>query len=326
MVICVHVSNYYCRGYGLGEVSGTSYVVSVVWNSVSRVAVPIFFMMSGALLLSKPIDIRKSLKRVGRTMVTLLLWSGIYYIWNLLYRDRLYDLSMIIEEPVKKHLWFLYAIIGLYLMVPFIQTMVQNLSDALMLCFVFIWFAILSVEYVCSVIGVQVAYPVPLMGESCYFGYFVLGYIIKEKLSCIPLTRKMCIEGAFLAMAAVMIVTCLCSWFEKRHIDKMFENRNILVAIASALIFCAALQYENYSQQMKTILHFLSRHTFTIYLCHVIFIDIVKLEFAPRTMHAVWGIPCYTVFVLIGSLLFSMVWMLFRERMVASMWHIQIRR
>lgn len=49
MVIVIHVSNYFCRAYG--SISNGEYIYSLVINSLARVSVPCFFMMSGALLL-----------------------------------------------------------------------------------------------------------------------------------------------------------------------------------------------------------------------------------------------------------------------------------
>jgi len=308
MVICIHVSNYYCRGYGLGEVSNTSYIISVVWNSISRIAVPIFFMISGALLLEERIQLRKSFKRVGRTMLTLLLWSGIYYVWNMIYRDRLYDVEMLLEEPVKKHLWFLYAIIGIYLILPFLQCMVCYMSDEMAACFVAMWYGLLTIEYIVSFMKVDIAYSVPLIGNSCYVGYFILGYILKTRLGNIPVSIRTFFLGATLALLAIIILTCICTSLERTHVDKLFENRNVLVAISASLVFCGMQKRQGYSDRVKRILRFVSKHSFMIYLCHVIFIDIVKLEFAPRSVPAFFGIPFYTGLVFVTSVLFSMAW------------------
>lgn len=308
MVVCIHVSNYYCRGYGLGEVSNTSYVIAVMYNSVSRVAVPIFFMISGSLLLNEPIHIKKSVRRTGRTLLTLLIWSSIYFLWNMCYRNRIYDIGMFLEEPVKKHLWFLYAIVGIYVVTPFLQCMVQNMSDEMMACFVAMWIGLLTVGYILSIVGVNVTYPVPLLGDSCYVGYFVLGYIIKVNVRKIPIGIKSCFLGVVMALLSVMVLTLICTGLEGVHVDKLFENRNVMVAISASLLFYGILQYGGYSERVKEILRRLSEHTFMIYLCHVIFVDVVKLEFMPRSVHAAIGIPVYTAFVFVASLLFAMGW------------------
>lgn len=76
MVICIHVSNYYSRAYG--TISDASYIFSIIINGISRVAVPIFFMISGALLLDETLLVKKSVRRVGNTLAVLIVWSTIY--------------------------------------------------------------------------------------------------------------------------------------------------------------------------------------------------------------------------------------------------------
>ncbi len=309
MVVCIHVANYYSRGYGLGEVSNASYIFSIVLNTISRVAVPIFFMISGSLLLDETILVKKSLHRVGNTLCALIGWSGIYYVWNYFYRDRVYDVRLIFEEPVKAHLWFLYAILGMYLVLPFLQSMFKNMQDFLMRYFVAMWFVCLTLDYVIALSGLEIAYQIPLVGNSCYLGYFVMGYIVKGTIKKVPISTKTCYGGATLSLVAVMVLTYVCTVLTGEHYDKLFQYRNILIVIASSLIFYDALKNEHrpYKEKTKKVLKFLSRHSFTIYLCHVLFLDIVKLEFAPRSISAFIGIPVFTVLIFWASLLFSMV-------------------
>lgn len=307
MVVCIHVANYYSRGYGLGEVSNASYIFSIVINTISRVAVPIFFMISGALLLDETILVKKSLRRVGNTLFALVGWSGIYYVWNYYYRDRTYDFRLIFEEPVKAHLWFLYAILGMYLVLPFLQSMFKNMQDILMRYFVVMWFLCLTFDYVISLSGLEIAYQIPLVGNSCYLGYFVMGYIVKGTIKKIPISTKTCYGGAAIALSAVVVLTYICTTLTGEHYDKLFQYRNILIVIASSLVFYDALknQHRPYSERTKKVLRFLSKHSFTIYLCHVLFLDIVKLEFAPRSISAFVGIPVFSAFVFLASLFFS---------------------
>ena len=308
MVVCIHVSNYYCRGYGLGEVSDISYIIAVIWNGVSRVAVPIFFMISGALLLDKTTEVWKNLKRVGRIVLTLLLWSGIYYLWNLYWWERSYPWSMLLEEPVKKHLWFLYAISGIYILVPFLQSMLQHMSEEIKVYFTLMWFGVLTVEYILSMFDISITYPIPLIGNSCYIGYFILGHLIKTEGKKQLLSVKSCWRGTILILYLVILLTLICTRLEGVHVDKLFENRNVMLAVASALTFYGVLQSGDYSDNMKHILEFLSKHSFMIYLSHAMFVDIMKLYGSPRSLHAGVGIPLYTAIVFAVSLLFSIMW------------------
>lgn len=310
MVVTIHVANYYSRGYGLGEVNLPSYIFSVITNVISRISVPIFFMISGSLLVDETLLIKKSLRRVGNTLWSLMVWSAIYYVWNYVYRDRVYDFRLIFSEPVKAHLWFLYAIIGMYLVLPFLQNMFKDMQDILMRYFAALWFLFLTIEYVLGLCEIPVAYNIPLVGNSCYLGYFVLGYIVKGTIKKVPISKKTCYGGAALCLATVIVFTCICTVLQGSHYDRLFQYRNILIAIASALVFYDALKNEHhpYKEKTKKVLKFLSGHSFTIYLCHILFLDIVKLEFAPRSISAFIGIPIYTFFVFGCSLLFSIIW------------------
>ena len=60
-VLLIHISNTYSRGFE--EISRSSYMFSLIINSVSRIAVPIFFMLSGALLIKANLDLKKCVKR-----------------------------------------------------------------------------------------------------------------------------------------------------------------------------------------------------------------------------------------------------------------------
>jgi len=124
LVVCIHVSNVYSRAYG--EVSYGTYLFSLFTNCFSRVAVPVFFMISGYLLLEENVSIHKSIHRVIHTLVVLVFWSVLYYIWNIIFWDDRYDFATLFEEPVKKHLWFLYAILGMYIALPFFQLLFKK--------------------------------------------------------------------------------------------------------------------------------------------------------------------------------------------------------
>ncbi len=310
MVVCIHVSNYYSRGYGLGEVSNPSYIFSIIVNGISRVSVPIFFMISGALLIDETVLIRKSLKRVKSTFLTLLLWSFIYLIWNYCYRNRMYDFRLVFEEPIKSHLWFLYAILGMYIVLPFLQNMFKDMQDILMRYFVGMWFLFLTLEYILALCDLKVTYQIPLVGDSCYLGYFALGYIIKKTIKKVPIPSKVCYACAVILLSLVIMLTYVFTTTDGVHYEELFQYRNVLIAVPAALIFYDAIKnpHRTYSDRTKKMLTFLSRHTFMIYLCHVIFLDIVKLEFAPRSMSSFVGIPLYSAFVFGCSLVFSILW------------------
>lgn len=69
MVIIIHVANCFCRAYEF--ISTGEYLFSLTLNTLSRVSVPCFFMISGALLLGRNEPMKKSLKRALRFFMSI---------------------------------------------------------------------------------------------------------------------------------------------------------------------------------------------------------------------------------------------------------------
>ena len=61
MVIAIHVCNIYNRAFP--DLSQIDYSIAAFINSFSRISVPIFFMVSGALMAGREPNIKKSLDR-----------------------------------------------------------------------------------------------------------------------------------------------------------------------------------------------------------------------------------------------------------------------
>ena len=119
MVVMLHVA-------GEGFYSpGPQWFYVNLWDSLCRASVPMFFILSGCLILPKEIGIRDVLRRVIKLAMPLFIWSLVFI---LLMRNT--DLgrmqspgtelnfTQIFRGPVLIHLWFLYTLIGLYLFSP----------------------------------------------------------------------------------------------------------------------------------------------------------------------------------------------------------------
>lgn len=307
-VVCIHVSNYYCRGYS--EISKGSYLFAVLIDGICRVAVPLFFMISGALLLPEAPDSKKNIRRIRRMLVVLVVWSIVYYFWNRWYRGEGYDFVMILDRPVKLHLWYLYVLIGIYLILPFLQKMVQNLSEGLLWYFVGLWVAAQGLEFFLSGVDVEIRYPIPVVGAFCYLGYFVLGYVLEKYGKTIPLKTAGCCGIAAVAIGITVVVTAGISIHSKKHYEGFFEYRNMLIAVGAAMLFILAWKKEipQYSERIKGWIDLISRNSFAIYLSHLLYVDIVKLDMNPLGMPSWIGIPVFTMGIFIMALIGSVVY------------------
>ena len=83
MVVVIHVSNVYSRSFG--SISNTSFLISLIFNTVSRISVPVFFMISGALLVDREYDKKKYMKRLKKYIILIFVWDVFYLIWEYLF-------------------------------------------------------------------------------------------------------------------------------------------------------------------------------------------------------------------------------------------------
>src|SRR5665647_855009 len=123
-VIFIHVSSDYAPSSG--TVSAYNFWVGNLFDSASRFSVPIFVMISGALLLPKDYGISIFLKkRMTRLLLPFLFWSMFYIAHSIHYEIQQGNKMGVMElarfvfvqfrDGSSLHLWYIYMINGLYL-------------------------------------------------------------------------------------------------------------------------------------------------------------------------------------------------------------------
>ena len=165
-----------------GVCGAPSWKLCVALDALTRVGVPLFFMLSGYLMLSREGTrqigpfYRKNLPKLG---IPLVVWNLIYYGGSLLMRGetfRLRDfLAGLLNQGHSYHMWFVYTLLGIYLLCPFLKRMTEGCSGNQLLLLVGIILFPTAIQPI-----LNLAQPVyihlfgPLM--EGYLGYFLLGY------------------------------------------------------------------------------------------------------------------------------------------------------
>lgn len=98
-----------------------------------KVAVPVFFMISGALLLGKEESIGTLYKkRVLKWVLVLIVTSMLYHVYNWHYNHAVLNFVQCFKDMYVKRasvaLWFLYSYIGVLMMLPLLRKMVRSMT------------------------------------------------------------------------------------------------------------------------------------------------------------------------------------------------------
>ena len=122
--------------------------------SFARISVPLFFMISGYLLLKPNINVKSFYsKRLSRILIPWLFWSIFYILFRILCENTqisfLSSIRLIWTNGVFYHLWFMYAIFGVYISIPFLSRLLSTNKDEssnnIAIIFLLIWFLIYSI-------------------------------------------------------------------------------------------------------------------------------------------------------------------------------------
>lgn len=308
-VIAIHVLAPY--RHELGQIPFGEWATAVGVNSVSRWAVPVFILITGALMLSdtRPFDGKYYVKRrLGKVLVPFLVWSLFYaYLsgWSINGFDALEAKQVLADSATHAtyyHLGFFYYFIPLYFVIPFFQYVVRQYGDSALYAFVAIWLAT-SLLFLLRVDG-------PWSHELwLYSGYLPLGYLLYQR---VPLTKSYVALFTLLGAAALfttgyMVITDSIA-AQEYTVGRWLSYKTLNVILAASMIFMLCRYFgEGLSQKSNQVIGFISKNSLGIYILHPIFLWPMK-ELGWHQGHPAWIIPLWIVLSGAGALALS--WLL----------------
>ena len=123
LAILMVMYNHSAAFMSFSNQSGVEYAISFLFSMVCKGAVPLFFMVSGALLLGKN-ESGKDLfqKRILRMILVIVIFSFLYYMKLVLKGERPFaPFSFLLSLPtdlVYLPYWFLYSYLGVLTILP----------------------------------------------------------------------------------------------------------------------------------------------------------------------------------------------------------------
>lgn len=303
MVIVIHVSNYFCRAYG--SVTMGEYLFSLVINSLARVSVPCFFMMSGSLLLGRTEGMDKALARAKKFLGVLCVWTVLYVLFNTFYTKQGCDWKLLLEKPAEAHLWYLYVMIPIYIVLPFLQILCKEMGEALEKAFVIIGFIWLLIVHLMPYFKLDLYFDLPVYGDRSYIFYLFCGYLIskyKEKIQ----VKQSHLLLLFLGGSMINVVlTAVATVMKAKHFERIFEYGSPFVIISSLAFFAYIMRLGDgnisLSNTAKKWIDICCSCSFGIYLIHIMFLDNYKIHVAADAVSVYWVLPLLVMVILVIS-------------------------
>lgn len=272
-----------------------------VYDGLARWAVPIFFMVSGALFLDPDREFTtetvysKSLPRLAYAFVP---WSVFYALLT-----RTGEGAGEVARGIvvgHDHMWFLWALAGLYAATPLLRPIAAN--RPLARYFVYLGLVVTSALPLLAaipgpdVIGLPIVTAMQL--SVGYALYFMLGHLLATTRRPMRLAWLWTVLG----VAATIVGTSVWSVLAGAPVHTLYDYLMPPVVLASVGVFAAARRRRRHS---SALVRLLADHSLGIYLSHIAFLLLYE-AIGPKTA-SLLQVPLETVFALAGSLALAMV-------------------
>lgn len=295
------------------DIATSDWQVFNIYDSFARFCVPVFIMLSGAMFLdnSREFSMEKLLKKnVLRLVYAFIFWSALYTIVTM-FITKTFTLEYLIETFIcgRYHLWFVPAIIGLYLVTPFLRKITAD--EKLTEYFLLLWVVIQSIFGLLKVLplvhdsAAGLASDLQMHFVTGYTGYFILGYYLHNK-ELSSKARKIIYCLGILGFAVTAIATSVWSRSKGvavKHLYNNFMPNVLLQSVAVITFFKYEVSKIKWSEKQLKIISKISALSFGMYLFHdLINILFKQIGFTTLSYNAFLSVPCNTLIVFAVSL------------------------
>jgi surface polysaccharide O-acyltransferase-like enzyme len=290
---------------------------SDVYHSISILCVPLFIMLTGALLLQpskadEPVKVFLK-KRWSRIGLPFLFWGATYFVWSFFVNGQALTVTSILQGILAGpyyQFWFLYALVGLYLLTPLIRVTVAHANWETIRYFFLIWFVGTSIIPLLTLYA-NISSQASWFNQNVFvltglIGYFILGaYVSKLRVHSSTLMLILVLSSLWTIIGTYFLVGTLGV-----HYSSFFLNDssfNVIIASVALFLVLASVPsqtVENRFPHGNRVIKLISQNTLAIYLFHVIVLETLQkgylgFKISVTTMNPIIEIPLITAVTLL---------------------------
>ncbi|MGA2681349.1 MAG: acyltransferase family protein [Candidatus Bathyarchaeia archaeon] len=312
-----------------------------VYQSIGRLGVPLFLLLTGALLLqpsklTEPIGVFFK-KRVARIGLPFIFWGAIFFAWDFLVIHQINGqpitsssiLQGLLTGPYYQF-WYLYLLLGLYLVTPILRIVMAHANRDLIKYILVLWFLGATVVPTVALVT-PLHLDTNVLTITGYVGYFILGaYLLTIQISRSKLALYT-VVGIALTAIGTYVIAATVGGTEMYFFQGYLSPTLILAACSLFLLLIAAqgstsvqpfqapsspekdLNLKKISSnppgnsKARKLLRLISVNTLPLYLFHVMVLETIQkgylgFAFNGNTINSVIGVPLNTVITLFVSL------------------------
>lgn len=278
------------------------------YDSAVRFCVPLFLMISGALLLGKKINTIEFIKkRFIRVLLPFLFWSIIYVILNVIFKIYTNEKFNVLEYILRQlhygsanHMWFVYMILGIYLFMPIINEWIINAKTQDIFYYLILWMFTL---FIALPYKSNVGFSIDLYYFSGYLGYVVLGNLLfRINYYSFFYNRYNFVLLYIIGFSITLFGTFFLTKNSSVFIGSLYEylSPNVLLMAVGVFLFIKSISFKN--EFLLKLINQLSKYSYGIFLVHILILILLrKLSIYWDSFTPIFSIPLVTFLCLLIS-------------------------
>jgi len=284
MVVFVHASAYSIPG-SITPIVTANWITSNAYTAIGYLGVPLFVMLSGALLLdtAKADEPMRQFykKRFNRIGLPLIFWTIVFFAWSYYAHNQPLSMSNIGQGLLTGSypiLWFLYLMVGLYLATPILRVLVKHIDRKKFSLLVALWFVGTAAVPIIHTFT-SFSYNPTIFIFTDWAGYYLLGFYLLNTKVKPSISYLILIFGALVAVGGDWYLTATLGENSTLYFHG-YLSFNMILASAALFIILVNIpktRIENGNKTAIRMMGWVGKNTLPIYLLHIIVLETLQL-------------------------------------------------
>lgn len=303
-VIFLHTFNSAVIQFGEAYDNSTAYLAI---RNLGWWAVPCFLMLTGSLLLKsgKEIPIERLYKKyIPRILLSLLLFGTCFAWMEILFNEKSITIWQLFKALLAvftgntwAHLWYLYCLIGLYVLMPMYKLISDHASDGQLKYILFILLIFNSLFKLGAATGIKPGFYDHI--ETIYPFWLLMGVAFNRGF--FKWSRRRCLLILLCSSAMLVGLTVLAAYVSELRLNVLFGYDFIIVVVQSVAMF-GYINSLNLGNRIKKIVLEVGEKSYGMYLVHMVFINFTYkfFKFDPIRYGVIGGVLLASVTVVLS--------------------------
>lgn len=291
-------------------VSSGQHMLAISIRNLMMWSVPCFVMVTGALLFDpkRNVTIGKIFKKyLPRVVLALVFFSFAFAIFDAILLKRpiggafATGFNAIVYGTGWKHMWYLYLIIGIYLVLPFYRMVTRSATDTEIKYLLAVLFVFQAVIPVCqSILNVTLPFYIPFF--TIYPLFLLAGYAIHNDI----LKIKMWVSILFVAVgvASVLGMTYLSVYKGNAAANAMVTAYSFPgIVLFSLGVFAIYKECGKKPCKSDVFMTIIDKNSFGIYLMHMAVLKVFAIKVRP----AIFVNPAWMIIEILAAFIIPFI-------------------